>query len=156
MKLKFFSIVAAIGITASNSSCDELHFDKKLYDAGSTVFDSKCLSCHIKKDYTFEELGMNFMEKNKILNLKAPVLSQLSLRLKSQLGDKSDREFQLYQVSDYIKDYANNPDKSKGICMEMVLESFETMPSMKGQVSNDQFEKIGYYMYWYDIINKKK
>lgn len=58
---------------------------KKMYDARSKAFDSKCLSCHIKKDYTTEEVGMNFMEKNKILNLKAPVLSQLSFKLNHNL-----------------------------------------------------------------------
>ncbi len=54
-KIKFFLAFVALGVTCGFS--DDLKFDKKLYDAGSKVFDSKCMTCHIKKDYSFDELG---------------------------------------------------------------------------------------------------
>jgi hypothetical protein len=130
--------------------------DKKLFYEGAKLYNQKCASCHITKYYSLEKLGENYMNDNKTLKLKAPVLNQLTFRLKQQLGSKSDPEFQFYQISDFIKDYAINPERSKSLCMEMVLDIFGTMPSMKGKVTEDELEKIAHFMYWNDPKKNKK
>lgn len=142
--------------TSQLLASDMAAFDAKIYGEGSKLFDQKCASCHITKFYSLDKLGENYMNGNKILKLKAPVLNQLTFRLKQQLGDKSDPEFQYYQISDFIKDYAINPERNKSLCMEMVLDIFGTMPSMKGQVTEAELEKISHFMYWYDSKKRKK
>jgi cytochrome c5 len=54
---------------------------------GEKVYQNKCVSCH-EVYIPMTKLMENFVEKeNKLLNLKAPTLNQLSYRLKQQIGD---------------------------------------------------------------------
>lgn len=155
-KLVKASLMCVSLIATQLLASDMASFDKKVYDEGSKLFNQKCASCHVTKFYSLDQLGENYMNDNKTLKLKAPVLNQVTFRLKQQLGNKSDPEFQYYQISDFIKDYAINPERSKSLCMEMVLEIFGTMPSMKGKVTEAELEKISHFMYWYDPKKIKK
>jgi thioredoxin-related protein len=116
---------------------------------GEDIFKSKCSSCH--SEYVpFEQLIENFEKHdNKLLNLKAPTLNQMSFRLKTNIGDpKGDEEIHLMEVVEFITDYSINPDKSKTVCLNEVIKHFDTMPSLKGKISEDELEAVGEYIYY--------
>jgi len=117
-------------------------FENEKYQAGELVFDNKCSSCHVKS-MDIQVLMSNFIEHdNKVLNLLAPTGNEISFRLKSQIGSKDDVEFHIEEVTDFVKDYIINPDKAKTVCLEGVVKHFDTMPSMKGKVSEEEMVQM--------------
>ena len=118
---------------------------------GENVYQKKCASCH-EAYIPMTKLMENFVEQeNKLLKLKAPTLNQLSYRLKQQIGDpKGDEEIHRMEVSAFIADYLNNPDKQKTVCLRDVIQYFDTMPSMKGQISEDELASVSEYIYDFD------
>ena len=120
---------------------------------GEVVYEQKCASCH-KAFIPVEKLMENFMEKNNtLLHLKAPSINQISFRLKQQIGDpKGDEDMHRMEVGAFIADYLNDPDKQKSVCLPEVIKYFETMPSMKGQLSDDEIEAVSEFLY--DSVNK--
>jgi len=125
---------------------------------GEKVYQKKCASCH-EAYIPMPKLMENFVEqKNKLLNLKAPTVNQLSYRLKQQIGDpKGDEEIHRMEVSAFIGDYLNDPDKQKSVCLRDVIQYFDTMPSMKGQLTEEEMESVSEYIYDFDkkIIAEK-
>jgi len=92
------------------------------------------------------------------LKLKAPTINQMSYRLKQQIGDpKGDEEIHRMEVGAFISDYLQNPDKQKSICLPDVIKYFETMPSMRGQLSTDETEAVSKFLYDYEnnLIKEK-
>ncbi len=118
---------------------------------GEEVYQKKCASCH-EAFIPVEKLMENFMEKNNtLLHLKAPSINQISFRLKQQIGDpKGDEDMHRMEVGAFISDYLQNPDKQKSICLPDVIKYFETMPSMKGQLSTDEIEAVSEFLYDYE------
>ena len=130
-----------------------VEFDKEKYKIGEMVFDNKCSSCH-EKSMDIGLLMHNFIEKdNKLLNLKAPTGNEISYRLKSQLGSMDDIEFQIEETADFLIDYLYNPDKSKTICLEGVIRHFDTMPSMKGKISEEEIIEVNHFLYFLQGFN---
>lgn len=127
-------------------------------DEGEKVYQKKCASCH-EAYIPMTKLMENFVEKeNRLLKLKAPTLNQLSYRLKQQIGDpKGDEEIHRMEVSAFIADYLKNPDKQKSVCLRDVIQYFDTMPSMKGELSEEEMESVSEYIYNFDkkIIREK-
>ena len=125
---------------------------------GEEVYKTKCASCH-ESFIPVEKLMENFMEKNNtLLNLKAPTLNQLSFRLKQQIGDpKGDEDIHRMEVGAFISDYLNKPDKQKSICLADVIKHFETMPSMKDQLNDNEMEAVSEFFYDYEnnLIKEK-
>ncbi len=128
-------------------------FDREKYNKGEMVFDNKCSKCH-EKSMDIQLLMRNFIEEdNKLLNLKAPTGNEISYRLKSQVGSDEDREFHLLETADFMKDYLYEPDLSKTICLEGVIRHFETMPSMKGKISEEEIEDVNHFLYFLQGFN---
>ena len=128
-------------------------FDRDKYNTGEKVFDNKCNSCHVKS-MDIPLLMKNFIEEdNKLLNLKAPTGNEISFRLKQQIGDRNDMEFHLVETADFVKDYVINPNKAKTICLEGVIKHFDTMPSMKGKVTEDELEDVAFFLYFLEGFN---
>jgi len=128
-------------------------FDRERYEIGEQVFDNKCSSCHVKS-MDIQVLMSNFIEHdNKVLKLKAPTGNEISFRLKSQIGSKDDVEFQIEEVADFVKDYLINPDKAKTVCLEGVVKHFDTMPSMKGKVTEEEMEDVTFFLYFLEGWN---
>lgn len=125
---------------------------------GEEVYQKKCASCH-EAFISLEKLMENFMEKNNtMLQLKAPTLNQISFRLKQQIGDpKGDEDIHRMEVGAFISDYLQNPDKQKSVCLPEVIKYFETMPSMKGQLSDNEIEVVSEFLYDYEneLIKQK-
>lgn len=130
-----------------------LEFDREVYNKGEKIFDNKCSSCH-EKSMDIQLLMKNFIEEdNKLLNLKAPTGNEISFRIKSQIGSKDDIEFQLLEAMDFVKDYLYNPDKAKTICLEGVIRHFDTMPSMKGKISEEEIDDVTFFLYFLEGFN---
>lgn len=124
---------------------------------GAKIYEQKCASCH---DYfvPVKDLMENFMQtKNEKLKLKGPTLNQLNFRLKQMIGDPNgDLEMHELEVVEFVKDYVFYPDKAKSVCMEEVIEHFETMPSMKGKISLEELEEVGMWIYHYKQPEERK
>ncbi len=129
-----------------------------LYGDGEKIYEQKCASCH-QAYISMGDLKENFVEYNNTkLKLKGPTINQLSFRLKQNIGDpKGDQEFHLMEVSEFIKSYVYNPDKQNSICMDEVIEAFDVMPSMKGEISEEELESVSEWIYHYDqkILEKR-
>lgn len=118
--------------------------------SGEEVFDKKCAACH---SYYIPQTQLlsNFMEHNNTeLNLKAPTLNQLSFAFKEKVGNRrEDAEAQKINIEVFLADYLDHPDKNKGVVSKKITRYFETMPSMKGQVSEEEIEALASYIYDY-------
>lgn len=78
-------------------------------------------------------------------------MNQLSFRLKQQIGDpKGDEEIHRMEVEAFISDYLLNPDKEKTVCMKEVIKHFDTMPSMKGKITEDAIAAVSEFIYDFD------
>jgi len=117
---------------------------------GEEVYKKKCSSCH-QLYIPVEILMKNFMEQNNtLLHLKAPTVNQLSYRLKQRIGDpKGDKDIQLMEVTAFIKNYLLHPDKQKSICLPEIVSYFNTMPSFKGRISDEEIEAVAEWIYFY-------
>jgi len=117
---------------------------------GEEVYKKKCSSCH-QLYIPVEILMKNFMEQNNtLLHLKAPTVNQLSYRLKQRIGDpKGDKDIQLMEVTAFIKNYLLHPDKQKSICFREIVSYFNTMPSFKGRISDEEIEAVAEWIYFY-------
>ncbi len=118
---------------------------------GETVYKKKCASCHAGY-IPMGKLKENFVEYNNTkLHLKAPTLNQLSFRLRQRIGDPNgDRDIQQMEITDFVTNYLYAPDKAKSICMDEVKKAFDTMPSMKGKISEEEIEAVTAYIYDFD------
>jgi hypothetical protein len=149
--MKFILIICVLLSSIFASPPEE--FEKDKYLAGEQIFDNKCSSCHVKS-MPIGVLMSNFIEHdNKVLKLKAPTGNEISFRLKSQIGSKDDIEFQIDEVTDFVKDYLINPDKAKTVCLEGVIKHFDTMPSMKGKVTEEEMEDVTFFLYFLEGWN---
>ena len=126
-------------------------------DEGKDLFVKHCTSCHTPF-ISMLKLKENFLDhNNSLLKLKAPTLNQLSYRLKQRIGDpKGDIDIHRMEVTAFMSDYVIHPNKDKSVCLEEILSHFETMPSQKGKVTEDELEEIGTYLYDFDNEEVKK
>jgi thioredoxin-related protein len=114
---------------------------------GAKIFAKKCASCH---DYYIPQLRLNenYEHNNTLLKLKAPTLTELSFRLKDQVGDrKGDAESQIFEIEAWLGDFLKNPSAFKTILPVHVRKRFETMPSVK--LSEEEVEALAPFMYDY-------
>ncbi len=132
-------------------------FSMLLQADGETIYKNKCASCH-ESFIPMGQLKENFVEyNNSKLKLKGPTLNQLSFRLKQNIGDpKGDEEIHIMEVVAFIQDYIINPDKQKSVCMKEVLDVFDTMPSLKGKISEDESEEVAEYIYHFEKNSLEK
>lgn len=146
--------IVAIILFANLYSSDAMeHFDKDKYSQGEHIFEKKCSECHVKY-MEIPLLMKNFIEMdNKLLNLKAPTGNEISFRLKQQIGSKEDVDFHLHETMEFVKDYLYNPNKAKTICLEGVIRHFDTMPSMKGKISEEEIEEVAFFLYFLEGFN---
>ncbi len=118
---------------------------------GKEVYEKKCASCH-QGYIPMSKLKENFQDyNNTLLKLTAPTLNQLSYRLKKSIGDpKGDNEIHRMEVAAFITEYVLYPDRQKSLCLDEVMQSFETMPSLEGKISEDELEAVSTYIYDFD------
>jgi thioredoxin-related protein len=118
---------------------------------GKEVYEKKCASCH-PGYISMSKLKENFQDyNNTLLKLTAPTLNQLSYRLKKNIGDpKGDNEIHRMEVAAFISEYVLHPDRQKSLCLDEVMQSFQTMPSLEGKISEEELEAVSTYIYDFD------
>lgn len=128
-----------------------LYFNVLYAMEGKEVYEKKCASCH-QGYISMSKLKENFQDyNNTLLKLSAPTLNQLSYRLKKSIGDpKGDNEIHRMEVAAFISEYVQYPDRQKSLCLDEVMQSFKTMPSLKGKISEDELEAVSTYIYDFD------
>ncbi|MBP7741763.1 MAG: hypothetical protein KA073_00140 [Aliarcobacter sp.] len=150
MKTMFFILIFISSIFASQLPEE---FDRDMYNIGEKIFDNKCSQCH-EKSMPIPMLMKNFIEENnETLKLKAPTGNEISFRLKQQIGSADDIEFHLIQTTDFVKDYIINPDLAKTICLEGIIRHFDTMPSMKGKITEEEIDEVSHFLYFLEGFN---
>ena len=115
--------------------------------SGGEVFKEKCASCH--NSYIPQHtLNSNYQHHNSELKLKAPTLTELSFRLKDQVGDRtSDAEGQIFEIEAFLSGFLKHPEQTKTILPKNVREVFPQMP--KVQLSEEEEEALAKFMYAY-------
>ena len=95
---------------------------------GADVYKQKCAMCHLQSG------GMN--EKG----MRAPHMSMVSQRLKSQLKDREE-------FVAFVKEYIQNPSQAKGYCMPMAFKRFGTMPPIGKSLSDVERQAVAEWLY---------
>ncbi len=118
---------------------------------GEKVYKEKCASCH-SGYIPMSKLAKNFIDSNNtLLKLKAPTLNQISYRLKHHIGDMGgDEEMHRMEVEAFVADYLDDPRSQKSICRSEIMKYFDTMPSMKGKLTEDEIDAVSNFIYDYD------
>ena len=116
---------------------------------GEVVFDKACASCHMKnitKDKTMKVFK----------TLKAPPMIEVSNHLKNNIKivDDLDDEIHRAVVIAFIKDYVEYPHLDKAMCQAVALERFSLMPSLKGQLTQEELNAVAAWTYDYYIGKK--
>ena len=114
---------------------------------GEAVFKAKCASCH-EAYIPQAKLNVNDEKNNTVLKLKAPTLTELSFRLKDQVGDRTtDAEGQTFEIEDYLTAFLKDPTQHKSILPKNVRALFPPMKPV--QASEEEVEALADYMYGY-------
>ena len=115
--------------------------------SGKEVFKAKCASCH---QYYIPQsrLNLNYKHANRDLNLSAPTLTELSFRLKDQVGDRTtDAEGQTFEIEDYLTKFLKDPQAFETILPKETRAVFPPMPPV--EVNEDEAEALASYLYEY-------
>jgi len=96
---------------------------------GEELTKTNCASCHMLTSPT----------PQMIPTLKAPPLDSVLFHIKGALPKVADQKA-------FIVDYVINPLESKTVCESNKVAKFGVMPSLKGQVSVKDLEKIADYI----------
>jgi thioredoxin-related protein len=116
--------------------------------SGAEVFEKKCASCH---DYYIPQsrLNTNYEYNNTDLKLKAPTLTELSFRLKDQVGDRTtDAEGQKFEIEVFLTVFLKDPaSNKKSILKKQTRKVFGEMPPV--EVDEDEVEALADFMYDY-------
>ena len=140
MKLLILIFIFIINIDAS-------------YVQGKNVFLEKCISCH-NEYISIEDLINNFRNhKNKLLNLKAPPFNRIEykiLRGKKQIGSlDDDYDLRREAIKDYLVSYLENPNPKNSLSSKRSRSHFPKKQSMKGQITNRQYEYLLDFIFEY-------
>ena len=115
--------------------------------SGKEVFEKKCASCHAYY-IPQKKLNQNYEQNNTLLKLKAPTLTELSFRLKDQVGDRTtDAEGQKFEIEEFLADYLKYPSKEKSVQRKEIQHIFPQMPPVN--VDEDETEALADFMYEY-------
>lgn len=108
---------------------------------GYGVYQKKCMQCHVE-----------MMDKQTVLKqiktLKAPPMVEVSNRLKENIVLKEeDAAVKRRVVIAFIKEYIKNPNIDYSMCHLGALDRFGVMPSLKGQLREDEREAVAQWVY---------
>jgi len=112
------------------------------------VFAKKCAVCHSRDYIPQSKLVVNYQHNNKDLNLTAPTVTELSFRIKDQVGDRTlDPEGQKFEIEDWLTQFLKNPEAFKTILPENVRAVYGKMPPV--EASEEEIEALAEYLYGY-------
>ncbi len=115
---------------------------------GKAVFEAKCASCH-EAYIPQARINENIEQNNTLLQLKAPTLTELSFRLRDQVGDRTaDTESQKMEIEGWLSEFLKDPSAlSKSILPAKTRKIFTQMPPVK--IDEEESEALADYMYEY-------
>jgi len=125
-----FLLLLIIGIF---SGCEDSKPKKSLN--GSALLVQKCAKCH----------NLDMPPKSYDDEI-APSMMAVTFHLKDFIKSFNPSEHKDKVVS-FIKDYVIAPSREKSFCDKDSLDSYGVMPSQKGNVTKDELDVIGRYMY---------
>ncbi|WP_428738615.1 c-type cytochrome [Sulfurimonas sp.] len=95
------------------------------------LFNEKCVICHTAVKPTAEARS----------SFIAPPVMGVMFHVKEAFGGDKQK------VIAFIKDYVLEPSEKKAKCLPKSIKRFGLMPSQKGNVTEEELEKIAEYMY---------
>lgn len=96
--------------------------------SAEALFKEKCVSCHITgRPVDFSKLV-------------APPVMGVMRHVKMQYPNKEE-------AVAFIKEYTLDPQEAKAVCMPQKIKRFGLMPSQKGNVTAEELERIGAWMF---------
>ena len=95
---------------------------------GAKLFEAKCSMCHVTQP------------PQDMSKLVAPPVFGVMRHIKMKYDNKAD-------ALAFMRDYVINPDAKKALCKPQKLKRFGVMPSQKGNVTQEELEKITEWMY---------
>jgi len=95
---------------------------------GTTIYNNKCKVCH------------SLSKPKDMNNMKAPPFSKVSARLKFMLKDRA-------KFIAFVKDYIQNPDAKKSLCMPMAVKVFGVMPPIGKSLTKEELNTISNWLY---------
>jgi len=127
---------------------------KFLYTILILVFFVGCMDNKPKQKYDGEELIVKKCSKCHNLDMPpksydneiAPSMMAVTFHLKDFIKSNNPSEHE-DKVIAFIKDYVIHPSRDKSFCDKKSLDTYGVMPSQKGNVTEDELEAIGHYMY---------
>jgi len=116
--------------------------------SGEAVFAKKCASCHSEYYIPQSRLTANYQHGNEELNLTAPTLTELSFRIKDQVGDRTlDAEGQKFEIEEWLTRFLKNPQGFKTILPKNVRAVYGQMPPV--QANEEEIEALADFLYGY-------
>jgi cytochrome c len=109
---------------------------------GGTLIKEKCAMCHnlAMPPSTYEDE-------------KAPPMMAVAFHLKDFMHIENHADASNKMVP-FIQDYVIHPSASKSYCDKASLKTYGVMPSQKGNVTQEELEAIGWFMY--DFYDQQK
>ena len=62
-----------------------------------------------------------------------------------KIGDLNEPDIQVLEIERFLKDYLENPDRFNAICDDVVMNYYDNKPSMKGELTNEDYVNLSYY-----------
>jgi cytochrome c len=136
MKKIILLIIALIvtGCNDNNQNDSKIH-TQNIHLDGKALLESKCSKCH----------NLDFPPTN-FENEVAPPMMTISFHFDDWFKASTANEKLLKQL-DFITDYIINPTVEKSYCDKHMLDKYGLMPSQKGNVTEDEIQAIGKYIF---------
>jgi hypothetical protein len=109
---------------------------------GYEVYKKNCMPCHVEMmtgKYALAHLD----------ELVAPPMVEVSQRLKENIKTTDEEDdVDCYLFILFVKDYIVNPNLDNSMCNTAVIEKFGTMPSLKGELKEDEKQAVAEWLYY--------
>lgn len=105
------------------------------------IFDKKCGMCHLKE-------APDSMEQAKAMVAPYMFLAMRSIYIGIDAIEDPATKVEHKQLTlEFLKDYMLEPHRDKSFCEDIIFEKFQTMPSMKGFISEEELDIVLPYVY---------
>jgi len=109
--------------------------------SAEVIYDKKCGMCHLKE------------APDSIEQARAMVAPYMFIPMRSiyigidAIEEPQTKEEHKRLSIEFMKDYMLEPHRDKSFCEDIIFEKFQTMPSMKGFISEQELDTVLEYVY---------
>ena len=108
---------------------------------GYEVYNNVCKKCHV--EVMSEKYALKHLKE-----LKAPPMVEVSARLKENIKTTDDEDdVNRYLFILFVKDYIIHPQLDNSMCNTGAIETFGTMPSQKGKITEEEKQAVAEWLY---------